>query len=76
MYLCSYMYLKSSCMYVQVITRSCTICLQVTPYLVQYFPVTFSAIQPYVSMCIAVYMCVLYDISCIDHSSLYTITMY
>ena len=26
------------------------ICLQVTPYLAQYFPVTFSAIQPYVSI--------------------------
>ena len=38
------------------------ICLQVTPYLAQYFPVTFSAIQPYVSMyivsaCIIYYIC-------------------
>ena len=62
---------------------SYVICLQVTPYLAQYFPVTFSAIQPYVSMCIYsyiathIYSIIIYFVAIYvamhHYSSLYTI---
>ena len=57
-----YMYLISIvCMYVPVLlfARSylCTFyILQITPYFAQYFPVTFSAVQPYVCNIVCAYV--------------------